>query len=343
MATPSMDAVTQQVKEMYTEFPYPYRGASEKPLTDLFNVLNNFGKLTGFSFENKKMLDGGCGTGHRISGVARGFPTAKILGVDMTTASLEIARGNAKKNGIANISFQEANLLDLSNVSGPFDVVTSMGVIHHLSDPPLGIRNLVSKLADHGFIFTYYYGDLGSVDRMRKKSIIHMLAGPAEDMKGKVAIAEELAFELAEYGWVMPYDANDRESRASALVDRFLHVNELLYKFETLYDLFQQGGCAGMTIFVVTIAEKGLFVDTRLEPKDKFGEMSNLIKTGLPDIKKSKLLREKYETLSLDEKLKLIDLFYLPNGYTVIGWPKKKLPPPLDSSDYLQKNTVWFS
>ena len=60
-----------------------------------------------------RILDLACGTGDMTLALAGRFPTAEILGADLTPAMLAIAR---RKNASARIAFAEANAQDLSTL-----------------------------------------------------------------------------------------------------------------------------------------------------------------------------------------------------------------------------------
>ena len=103
---------TQNVRQMYEAYPYPSPMAGEGLIRDVANmiaVLFPSAFLTG-----KTIRDVGCGTAHRLLGFATAFPECKFLGIDMTAASLTIAREIAERHGIANVHLQQADLLELN-------------------------------------------------------------------------------------------------------------------------------------------------------------------------------------------------------------------------------------
>jgi 2-polyprenyl-3-methyl-5-hydroxy-6-metoxy-1,4-benzoquinol methylase len=123
---------TRTVKAMYEEYAYPSPVVGDSLIYDSANVLRFF--FPGGNLANKRILDAGCGTGHRLIASAKTFPNASFLGVDMTRASLDTAQALARRHGISNVMFKEADLLDLE-LKEKYDIVFSGGVIHHLKDP----------------------------------------------------------------------------------------------------------------------------------------------------------------------------------------------------------------
>ena len=73
---------------------------------------------------SQKILDLACGTGLLTFAMAKKFPHASIVGVDLTKGYLDIARKKADKNRIGNVSFVHSAAEEF--VSGDrFDAVTT--------------------------------------------------------------------------------------------------------------------------------------------------------------------------------------------------------------------------
>jgi SAM-dependent methyltransferase len=94
-----------------------------------------------------RVADVGCGSGTAAILMARAFPNTQVAGFDVSTDSVEIARGRA--NGLANLEFAA---LDVSEIpTDPrFRLVTTFDVIHDLADPLAGMRRIREALADDG-------------------------------------------------------------------------------------------------------------------------------------------------------------------------------------------------
>ena len=60
---------------------------------------------------------------------------------------------------------------------GKFDIILCMGVLHHLSNPIKGLKNIKNVLEKDGIIFLYLYGKLGGHNRMLNKRLISTLLG----------------------------------------------------------------------------------------------------------------------------------------------------------------------
>jgi SAM-dependent methyltransferase len=136
----------------------------------------------------------------------------KTVAVDLSEASLAIARQAAVEQDIQNVQFQLFNLMEDDSKLGAFDVILCMGVLHHLSNPAHGLCNLVSHLADDGILFLYMYGRYGGRERMRRKQIVSLLLGnnKPRDFGRGIRLIKGLGFDSFEYGWNLNFD--DEES-----------------------------------------------------------------------------------------------------------------------------------
>jgi ubiquinone/menaquinone biosynthesis C-methylase UbiE len=91
----------------------------------------------------KKVLEIGCGIGTDTINFAR--HGAQVTAVDLTEASLDVARQRAQVFGLQDrIRFYQANAEELSSVVPvePYDLVYSFGVIHHTPHPDRVLHQL---------------------------------------------------------------------------------------------------------------------------------------------------------------------------------------------------------
>jgi SAM-dependent methyltransferase len=316
-----MDDITRQVSEMYAKFPYPSPQAQGRKLKELVNLLKIFGVETRYDWNGKSVLDAGTGTGHRLIEAAKAFQNTRFTAVDISETPLAIARQTAAHEGVSNVDFQLANLMDGGSPFGTFDVILSMGVVHHLSDPAAGVRNLVRNLADDGILFLYIYGRHGGRERMRRKRIVSLLLnGHQQNFEQGISLVKDLGFDSFEYGWNLHFE--DEESRNALIVDAYLNVNETLFDADSIFDLMRSSGLHGFLVYGLTLDKSGCLFDTRLAK----GASGMLMTTDFSAHLRQPLTREAYERLSLSDKYRLADLLFQPNGYTLMGFKAGALP-----------------
>ena len=107
------------------------------------------------------ILECGCGTGAQTVFLASRNPSARIVSVDISTASLEQARRRIAAAGYRNVEFREANIFDLPFDDEHFDHVFLCFVLEHLAEPTKALASLQRVLRREGTI-TVIEGDHGS-------------------------------------------------------------------------------------------------------------------------------------------------------------------------------------
>jgi SAM-dependent methyltransferase len=142
-----------KVRAQYEESPYPrWRYVSPYVAFDGIEDLNR---------EGAEMLVAGCGTGREAIELAKGFPKAKVVAVDLSRASLSYATRKAREAGITNVTFRQGDILELGTLNLNFDLVSSQGVLHHLAEPEKGWRVLAGLVKSGGFMRIALYSEAG--------------------------------------------------------------------------------------------------------------------------------------------------------------------------------------
>lgn len=96
-------------------------------------------------------LDLGCGPGDIPVAVALRRPRWSIVAVDAADAMLRIARRRA--GGVRNVRFVRDDAKTLTSLDGPFDVIFSNSLLHHLPDPMPFWRQVKRLLRPGGVCF----------------------------------------------------------------------------------------------------------------------------------------------------------------------------------------------
>lgn len=151
--TPIADAVSVKVRAQYEESPYPRWKTIPRNLT-LERVADPLRK------SGAKILIAGCGTGQEAAQIATVLPEAQILAVDLSLASLSYAQTQTEKLGFKNITFRQADILQLGSLTERFDGIISGGVLHHLHDPLQGWKVLTGLLNPGGLMRIALYSKI---------------------------------------------------------------------------------------------------------------------------------------------------------------------------------------
>jgi ubiquinone/menaquinone biosynthesis C-methylase UbiE len=70
-----------------------------------------------------RVLDAGCGSGSMSRLIARTYPQADVVGVDLRERYLDFARSRASAEDIRNLTFRSADVFALPFADASFDVV----------------------------------------------------------------------------------------------------------------------------------------------------------------------------------------------------------------------------
>jgi SAM-dependent methyltransferase len=118
----------------------------------------------------RRVLEMGCGNGSLLVHVARWAP-AQLDGIDLG-AAVESARRNLQASGADHWDIRQADLETLR--SEGYDVVYSIGVLHHLKDPKSGFESVVRNTRPGGRFHCWVYARegnglvIGLVDPLRR-------------------------------------------------------------------------------------------------------------------------------------------------------------------------------
>jgi SAM-dependent methyltransferase len=108
-----------------------------------------------------RVLEAGCGIGAQTVILAQNSPGAQITSIDISGDSLKKAEEKARKEGITNVTFRQADIFNLPFEPGSFDHIFVCFVLEHLADPRRALEHLRPLLKDGGTI-TVIEGDHGS-------------------------------------------------------------------------------------------------------------------------------------------------------------------------------------
>lgn len=183
------DAVSLRVREQYEQNPYPRwdRTASLGTPQLLDAALGRRFPLVPFRRLGKDRIDyliAGCGTGRHVASVMQSVSGIQLLAVDLSLASLAYAKRKAEALGLT-VEFAQADILKLGAVDKTFDVIDSVGVLHHLADPYAGWRVLLSLLRPGGLMRIGLYSTLAHADIAMAQAMIAQrgLGRSADDIR----------------------------------------------------------------------------------------------------------------------------------------------------------------
>jgi SAM-dependent methyltransferase/uncharacterized protein YbaR (Trm112 family) len=106
-----------------------------------------------FRWRGLRVLDAGCGMGRWLHFARR--EEADVVGMDVSPAIDVVARREGE-----GVDLVQADLRHPPFAPGSFDLVYSLGVVHHLEDPLAGVRALAALVRPGGELRLYVYRSL---------------------------------------------------------------------------------------------------------------------------------------------------------------------------------------
>ena len=99
-----------------------------------------------------QLLDCGCRPGTITLGFAKVIAPGRVIGIDVGSSQISIARENALEQGISNAEFLEGNIYDLPFKDESFDAAFSHAVLEHLQEPIKALQELLRVLKPGGIL-----------------------------------------------------------------------------------------------------------------------------------------------------------------------------------------------
>ena len=189
---------TSPTATLYRELPYPADGVVRTMNARILLAALRQHAPEVLSRKKLRIVDVGGGTGESTIGLARLFPQADIFGADINPASLDLARDLARRAGTS-VQFVQCDISRdmvqrLNEVSpGPFDIVCSVGVLHHLAEPRVGFGAVRQLIRPDGWFLCSMYSHFGRREQMAVKSLLN------EALPGNVSWAREPTHDLEWY------------------------------------------------------------------------------------------------------------------------------------------------
>jgi len=263
---------------LYAALPYPADGIIR---TTVARILARGVRKLAPALEHKADLtiaDFGCGTGECTAGIAKFFPHAQVVGVDVNPPSLALASALAQRHKL-NIRFLQCDITDrlfetleqhqLLPDGRKFDIVVSSGVLHSVGNPKAGFAEVRRTVQPQGLFQCYMYTKFGRWAVSAARELLDSVwpAAAREDRQqavdalrlsqreGLLARARQARHRLQFGPPLRPFEMLNvylNRKRAAHVGDVFSNPCESFYSFAELNRLFTETGWT-----FVSLAERG--------------------------------------------------------------------------------------
>ena len=257
-------ATTETVLHFYKELPFNYYSNAVDTAVQLLreNRVKAYPSLHRHlrARPGARVLDVGCGAGWFVNSCAHYYDTTTV-GTDLNPVVLKQARAVARLiPGCEQNSFVEANLFEFEP-DQPFDVVNSLGVLHHTPDCHGAIRRVLRWIKPDGYLHLGLYHSYG-----RRPFLDHF----ANMRRNGASEADQYdAFKE------LNPDITDDTHLLSWFRDQVLHPHETQHTYEELHDLLKSEGFVIKATSInnfkrLESLERLIDMERRLEDRSKY-------------------------------------------------------------------------
>ena len=237
---------TQAIRAFYESHPYPAPIASLERRLDTYRdpQRRRAQNLLLWPLEkprpDRSILVAGCGTS-QAARHALMEPEARVTAIDVSETSLRHTRDLQEKHDIRNLRVRQLAIESIGELGETFDQILCTGVLHHLSDPDVGLRALRDVLAVDGAMHIMVYAPYGRAGITMMQDYCRLLG---------IGVGDEDLRDLGRTVQALPVDhpiaaivkrAKDF-ARPDALADALLNPRDRAYSVPQLYDWLERCG-----------------------------------------------------------------------------------------------------
>ncbi|MCB8764885.1 class I SAM-dependent methyltransferase [Planktothrix agardhii 1029] len=172
----------EKIRQQFDSAPYPRTPLEQSPKTDYeLLFIHNLATCYYLKYqkvintEGKIILDAGCGTGYKSLVLAEANPGAKIVGIDISEQSIELARQRLKFHGFDNAEFYVLPIENLPQLRYEFDYINNDESLYLFPDITVPLKAMRSVLKPEGIIRSNLHSAFQRVHYFRAQSLFKMM------------------------------------------------------------------------------------------------------------------------------------------------------------------------
>ncbi|MBI4782978.1 MAG: class I SAM-dependent methyltransferase [Oscillatoriophycideae cyanobacterium NC_groundwater_1537_Pr4_S-0.65um_50_18] len=171
----------EKIREQFNYGPYPRVALEDSPKERyeglyFHNLITAYYLRYGRVPETKgtMILDAGCGSGYSSLVLAEANPGAKIIGIDLSEKSVELAQQRLTYHGF-DAEFYAIPLEEIGNLGLEFDYINCDEVLYLLPDPVAGLQAMRSVLKPQGLIRTNLHSSYQRAPYYRSQALFKLM------------------------------------------------------------------------------------------------------------------------------------------------------------------------
>lgn len=241
----------ERIRQQFDFGPYPRIPLDKFPKDDtnslfIHDVVTAYylAYQTVVDSQNLVILDAGCGSGYKSLLLAIANPGAKIVGIDLSEASVKMARERLAYHQFENVEFHTMTIEEIPGLGLEFDYINCDEVLYLVPDQVRALQAMGSVLKPQGIIRANLHSYLQRTAFFRAQAIFQIMGimdnNPEEmEMKLVQEIMAELknGVDLKVRSWNPKYE---QEDAAESLLANHLLVGDRGFKARDVFDYLDQ-------------------------------------------------------------------------------------------------------
>jgi SAM-dependent methyltransferase len=244
MATQDTTDKDQEVQNLYRDFPYPPKKTLEEIRGSHLRANPRLNPALFFPEsgcpDDLSILIAGCGT--NLAGTfSVHFPQAKIVGIDISEASLAHSQGILQQLGSTNCELHQLPLEEVESLGKGFDFIHCHGVLHHLKSPVKGLKALGSVLKPSGAMSLMVYAEYGRAGLYQVQELCRRLhlSPTLDDVKRVQSFIQAMP---QQHALNILYPSRQTPIAIEELADMFLNPRDVAYTTDGIRALISDAG-----------------------------------------------------------------------------------------------------
>ena len=244
----------EQIRRQFDFGPYPIISLEKSPKDDknsnnlfIHNLVTPYylkhQKVT--NTNNKVILDAGCGSGYKALALAEANPGAKIVGVDLSSNSIDLAKKRLDYHGFENAEFYTLGIEDLPSLGLQFDYINCDEVLYLTDNPAVALKAMKETLTAEGIIRGNLHSihQRGGIYRMQEVfNLMGLMDDNPEEMEIEAAVETMKALKDGVQAKAQTWNPNqyEGENQKEAVLMNYLFQRDKGYTIPQLFNFLRQ-------------------------------------------------------------------------------------------------------
>lgn len=208
------------------------------------------------STSGKVILDAGCGTGYKALVLAKANPGAKVIGVDISPKSIDLARQRLDYHGYQDsVEFHVLAIEDLRQLGLEFDYINCDEVLYFFDDIARGLAALGSVLKPDGIIRSNLHSKLQRGLYFQAQELFNLMGlmeNDSEELAMPVVVETMKALNsnvvLKQQAWKAFYEDESNDSGKEEILANHLLRGDKGYRINDLFEALNRADLAFLSM-----------------------------------------------------------------------------------------------